>query len=858
MASQVRLTGFSRWFSQYADLTKKHFTLAWRNPRSTLAQVFVGALVCCLLAIFQAQANYILSVHTLHEPESLIPGIPLCVSGKVSQRPFLPYNEDGTVNGYAHGCTTLMYLPDSNSTRTLMSAVAAQNGLRMDVDILPVPGSTTQAQWDGIASGWVNGTLFTQQDDGVCTTARGTCDINPLQPDCIPCAFAMDNRTVTEWQLAWPNSTQNLVWIFGAYTAGIGPGVKADTSYSISYNQSITLYPWFADAHTASVKLALDKAILSSITQAASPSTSTPMQLDVSLKPYPKPKNRISGFDVFAQSGPQWMFVVPSVLFFHFLTELVAEKESKLRVSMRQMGLSRSAYWAAWATYALLAAAVSTCILTASGNVAGFAWFRGTNSGVVLSLYFLFALSMVGVAVLCSAFISSTKTAQTTAFTVAIVGFVFTAIISSGYGGLLDLMYSTEVYPWVVQVRRIIQVLPPYQLARAFSDIAALSAAEIDFQTQTVTQGPGFHWSDLYNPTVKNFFGFVCNLPAPVQAWWALLASTILYSLLGVYMDAVLPGPQGSPAHPLFFLGYTYKLRVSAGEESRAEEEARLGAEGDTQGEGVGVQAERDASSAPSSSYAVRVHKLKVVYRKGWSAFLFALTGLDLEHAWRRAQQALGLGDGHGGRGQASSSGDLRPTESAGRGQGDVIAVQDMSLVVRQHEIVALLGHNGAGKTTTISVLTGLITATTGAAEVAGYDVSTAKGLEQAQNQLGVCPQHDLLWPQLNARETLQLFCAIKGVPYQARRGEIDRVLKLVALTEVAQRAVGGFSGGMKRRLSVAIAALGSPAVMVLDEPTTGMDIVHKQEVWRLMEGLRATSAVILTTHVSSSRAAKH
>ena len=126
--------------------------------------------------------------------------------------------------------------------------------------------------------------------------------------------------------------------------------------------------------------------------------------------------------------------------------------------------------------------------------------------------------------------------------------------------------------------------------------------------------------------------------------------------------------------------------------------------------------------------------------------------------------------------------------------------------------MLALLGHNGCGKSSTLSVLTGLYTASGGVVEVAGHDVTV--DVAAVQRNVGVCPQHDILWPQLTAHETLLLFAVVKGIVASARADEVARVLRAVRLTSVAHRPVGTMSGGMKRRVSVAIAALGAPPVI--------------------------------------------
>jgi len=189
-----------------------------------------------------------------------------------------------------------------------------------------------------------------------------------------------------------------------------------------------------------------------------------------------------------------------------------------------------------------------------------------------------------------------------------------------------------------------------------------------------------------------SLFGYYCDVPSPAFHLAIVAADAAVYALAGLYLDAVLPGPQGSPAHPLFFLGFAFSTRAAGAPAAPPPDED------------VGVAAERAAARAAKGAaapLAVRIDALRVVYRHGFSAGVHALTGVDLG--------AL-CGGCACGRARAA-------------GAGDVVAVSDVSLTVARGEIVALLGHNGAGKTTTISVLTGLVAATGGAAEIAGTDV---------------------------------------------------------------------------------------------------------------------------------------
>ena len=147
------------------------------------------------------------------------------------------------------------------------------------------------------------------------------------------------------------------------------------------------------------------------------------------------------------------------------------------------------------------------------------------------------------------------------------------------------------------------------------------------------------------------------------------------------------------------------------------------------------------------------------------------------------------------------------------------VAVDDLSMNIHEGEVFVLLGHNGAGKTTTISMLTGLLSPTSGKMHV--YDEDVTEDLDAIRKYLGVCPQHDVLWDNLTVEEHLKLFAGLKEVARGEVDDAVDEIIKEVGLTEKVKVKSRNLSGGQKRKLSVAIALIGGSKVVMLDEPVS-------------------------------------
>jgi ABC-2 type transport system ATP-binding protein len=179
---------------------------------------------------------------------------------------------------------------------------------------------------------------------------------------------------------------------------------------------------------------------------------------------------------------------------------------------------------------------------------------------------------------------------------------------------------------------------------------------------------------------------------------------------------------------------------------------------------------------------------------------------------------------------------------------GSTRAVDGLNLAIPEAEVFGLLGPNGSGKTTTINCLTGLLKPTRGTVRILGIDVRS-QGAE-ARQVMGVSPQETAIYPYLTGEENVRLFGELYSVPRKALDGRVNYVLEKVGLLDEAKRRLSRYSGGMKRRVSIAMALVTDPKVVLLDEPTVGMDPQARRAVWDFILELRdGGKTVVLTTH---------
>ncbi len=178
---------------------------------------------------------------------------------------------------------------------------------------------------------------------------------------------------------------------------------------------------------------------------------------------------------------------------------------------------------------------------------------------------------------------------------------------------------------------------------------------------------------------------------------------------------------------------------------------------------------------------------------------------------------------------------------------GDKIAVDDLSLEIPRGSLYALLGVNGAGKTTTIRMLTGLTMPTSGEAYIMGHNIVTES--DEVKKLVNISPQETSVAPNLTVRENLEFIAGIYGISKEGMKDKVEQIIKQFAMEEVVNQKAKTLSGGWQRKLNIAMALITEPEVLFLDEPTLGIDVLARRELWREIEALKGKITIILTTH---------
>lgn len=559
---------------------------------------------------------------------------------------------------------------------------------------------------------------------------------------------------------------------------------------------------------------------------------------------------------------------------------LVHEKEHHLRIMMRMQGLREGVYYIVQYCWMVAMYCVFAGTFVAVGSGIGLKIFTLNNYGVQLLFYFLWGNAAAAFSFYFASWMKETRPAVLLA--------VIYVIITGFVANLVIVQYVEQGPAWVVDVAMLV---PAFALFRGLYELAQYA-----FLADR-TGGSGLTWSKLTDQE--------CGM---LQVWAYLAVMWMVFPMVAYYIEAVSGSGTGVKRHWLFFLGFKSSGSGSGGggaksekavkkqKEKQEEEESALAIAsptldyyyGSSKSEAAGSPAftlEHLSMSDPAhvttpphalsplpSSFK---SKLTSIARKITNSVHLTVPhhnalpltkqrpiSLDPDVSTAKNEEGADVAAERGRVdalwSQWSSRPSTRPPSAvilhelrkvypSKDGNAPKVAVHDLSLAIDRCECFGLLGPNGAGKTTTIRMMEGFLDPSSGHAIIEGFSIPG--DIDSIYSLMGACPQHDLLWAGLTGREHLLFYGRLKNLKGRVLRRAVDDGLRSVNLYDVGDNKVGSYSGGMKRRLSVAISLIGDPLVVYLDEPSTGLDPSSRHLLWEVIKNARKNKAVVLTTH---------
>eukprot|EP00180_Rhodochaete_pulchella_P000725 Plantae.Rhodophyta-Rhodochaete_pulchella.ctg1555.p1 GENE.Plantae.Rhodophyta-Rhodochaete_pulchella.ctg1555~~Plantae.Rhodophyta-Rhodochaete_pulchella.ctg1555.p1 ORF type:complete len:774 (-),score=150.29 Plantae.Rhodophyta-Rhodochaete_pulchella.ctg1555:381-2429(-) len=531
--------------------------------------------------------------------------------------------------------------------------------------------------------------------------------------------------------------------------------------------------------------------------------------LDISKRAYPHP-NLDGVSDAFNDYGPLLLFGCYMLSFIFFLYKLVTEKENRLREAMRMAGMTQSHHFLSWGILFFFSMFLTSMELIIFGYMFQFDVFLDTNFFVIFFSFVIFGWALVPTVFLLGTLVKKAQNVNGIVFSYYIVTYLLANSQALVYGRSAD---GEDLLKGGAQVLRQIFAIFP----------ATMFVRDIQLIAQASLFGNGLQWNGIDGIQGAD------NIFTIRTTWLWMVCSSLVIMLLAVYLDNVLPSEFGKNLPFYYFVTPSYWKSIFAKRKTLNDRSAEIqhiasAAAAESRDE------QADANHGPSISTSMR-------------------DGDDIpeDEDVIREREAIKAGQKTMANSAVVIKGIRKVFRRGGGGGRNFVAVNDVYLSIAHESLFCLLGHNGAGKSTLFSMLTGVINVTAGDAEI--YGSSIRDNQDEIRSILGVCPQHDILWDQLTCAEHIELFAALKGIPRSEWKSEAKARLAQVELSDVSNKWAGQLSGGMQRRLSVAISLTGDPKIVFLDEPTTGMDPVSRRQVWEMIQEAKKGRVIVLVTH---------
>ncbi|XP_069050210.1 retinal-specific phospholipid-transporting ATPase ABCA4 isoform X2 [Lepisosteus oculatus] len=513
---------------------------------------------------------------------------------------------------------------------------------------------------------------------------------------------------------------------------------------------------------------------------------------------------------------------------------IVLEKELRLKDTLKTMGVSNGVIWCTWFIDSFIMMAASTTLLTIiimNGKVLNY------SNPVILFLFLLtFTMATIMQCFLMSVFFNKANLAA------ACSGIIYFTL------------YLPHIlcFAWQDRITKNMKIL-----------VSLLSPVAFGFGTEYLSryeeQGLGLQWDNIHtSPLEGDEYSFFCSIRM-------MVFDAFLYGVLAWYLDNVFPGQYGVGRPWYFPLQQSY---WSGPEPPQFEKPAPSPEKPVTENQKTGEEkadksvdkpaAENKAESKQTNEAEKKACKHKEKREK---------TAKEKEEKLKKEQaeeqQKQELKENQEKAKTDTEIPSVNPffeAEPAGLVVGVSVqnlvktfdgsfrpAVDGLNINFYEGQITSFLGHNGAGKTTTMSVLTGLYPPTSGTAYINGKDIRT--DIDTIRQSLGMCPQHNILFHHLTVAEHILFYSLLKGKSNEEALKEVEDMLEDIGLPHKRNDEAQNLSGGMQRKLSVAMAFVGGAKVVILDEPTSGVDPYSRRSIWDLLLKYRSGRTIILSTH---------
>ncbi|KAJ3452684.1 atp-binding cassette transporter subfamily a abca [Anaeramoeba flamelloides] len=534
----------------------------------------------------------------------------------------------------------------------------------------------------------------------------------------------------------------------------------------------------------------------------------------IGLKKFPEPVQHFS-FDLISVAQPFFYQFLFHFMLPVFVIGIIVEKENKLIAIQRMMGLNIKVYWLVNFIFCYTIYLLMVTVFYIIGYSLKFDFFWKNNFLTHFLLFILWGFNLVGMGFLISTWFKRIKTATIFGYVIILLLIFGSSMLYSniiGDGGKDDSTYIS------------LQLIPSCAFYHGLQLLSDFSGPSM----------PGMKLSDVS-----------IQILSIGSVYLTLFIEAIVIFLLFAYFYNVLPNNFSARKNPLFCFRYSFwKNQLKKNKKTKFKDlehidynfkDSLLNNEALSQSSSNNSQAEIDINSAINSD---DVHNL--LEPKNDLFKEMEVLPVDIRKEILRVQS----------KDDPIAIKSLTKIYQGKDGNLNTTALNKLWLGIKKGECFGLLGPNGAGKTTLISILSGLTESTDGSAKICGFDVKTE--LKKIQANMGICAQEDRLWDDLTGKETLEFYARMHGKKKLNLKLLVEKTLEDFGLLDAKNKKIKEYSGGMKRRISVACALIFNPRIIFLDEPTTGLDPKSKRQIWTIISNIKLYGggrSIILTTH---------